>query len=243
MKNFARGIVAATALTVSAAATAETFNYGDLFEGIAQPGSYTGFQPDGGAFTLAGGLYDFTNAGTASTGDFESAWVSHVWTQNAITLTATAWDSSGAQIFAYGDSYSGGKPAGIGAVQPFVGTNGVTNPGFQADPGSADNASGALSEMVRIVSNIVVSSVFSFRDANHNVLDASNILVSVDGGAFVSAAGAHVGSSFLFKNGPNSREFYVQGATATGRIIPLPSVAALGGLGLIGVGARRRRGL
>ena len=115
------GVIAGLVFTGSASA-GTVFDYGMLFEGLSVPGTTTGFQPDGSAFTLSGSLYDFSNAGTATSGDFESAFVSHVWSQAAITLTATAFDSTGAQIFVYGDSYSGGKPAGLGAVLPFVGT-------------------------------------------------------------------------------------------------------------------------
>ena len=88
------GVIAGLVFTGSASA-GTVFDYGMLFEGLSVPGTTTGFQPDGSAFTLSGSLYDFSNAGTATSGDFESAFVSHVWSQAAITLTATAFDSTG----------------------------------------------------------------------------------------------------------------------------------------------------
>ncbi len=238
-----RAVIIIAAGMATSIASAQTFDFGALFGGDAVPSGYAAARPVAGDFD--GGVpntYQFSNGESLQPGfRSESAFVYYDWMQPTwggnITLTATAEDDGG-QIFVYGDSKSGGKAAGLGAVQPFVGNGGINNTtSLQANPSDADNAAGALSEIVVLsASRVVTLTGATFVDADHNPLDGSNVLVDIDGSGYVYDGNDSLrGTTFKFKNATSGGQFYVSIIS-----VPTPGAVTLAGIGGL-IALRRKR--
>ncbi|RKF16018.1 hypothetical protein D6850_00115 [Roseovarius spongiae] len=144
--------------------------------------------------------------------------------------------------FAYFDDLSGGKPAGLGVCKVLTGD-------AQCKPSSDDNVTSG--ESVTLTFDTMVDLLgLSFFNADHNPVSATDTLrIGTDlmaigettFGAASAATFSGITSITFAYGGSSANQFYVAGATATPVPIPASLPLLVGGLGLMGWVARRRR--
>lgn len=159
----------------------------------------------------------------------------------AITFSATGNGVGSPSAWAYLDSFSGGKPGGLGVCSALIGgLDDKTGRGNECDPSSDDNL--GLGETLTLAFTGVVNLTFSsFRDDNHNAVDTTKKL-TINGTEYTfgdALSMTFTASSFTF--GHVDQAYYLDGGAITSA--SEPAMIGLLGLGLLGLGfAARRRG-
>lgn len=231
--------LAAGLACVGAMAPAATYDFGALADAIGE-GSW-GSQPAAGG-TVAGGTWDGSSYSvdgisvTATAGSYDSA---------------SAPDYDYADAWAYLDSTSAGRQAGLGVC------SGLT--GDECDPSNDDNtgiaggtsSSSTYYEFLRLVfdSPVFITDIL-LRDDNHRILTSGLIgygdgsigspaglsIYDIASGAFTSGVASNVWYFARIGRGVN---FYIDGLTVEEVPLPAAGLMLLGGLG--GLAALRRR--
>ncbi len=161
------------------------------------------------------------------------------WTQDNLTLTATAFYNDDAAAFVYMDSGN----AGMGVCHSGLSSS-------QCVPSNDDNIT--TGEVLTWNFDQSISSLaFTLKDTSHHVFNSS-IEYSTDSGSSWTILSSDYSLTFAnsindisFKTigSASSEQFYIGAATATVSAVPEPSTYALmlAGLGLVGFMARRRK--
>ncbi len=215
---------ATVALSSAAAGHAATFDFGLLADG--NEGTWDSRATNA---SIAGGAFD----GALNT-----------FTVDGISVVATASNAgTTATSFAYLDSKSGGKLAGLGVCSSTI------TAAFQCGTASDDNtglagdvSTGAFESVTLSFNKDVSITDLLLRDRDHNVLRAG--FIGINGLTFNIASSLlsdlGVSNVFTFSRIANGVDFYVN--TAVVAPVPLPmtlplALAAIGALGMVG---RRR---
>ena len=227
---------------LSQANAAVVFDFLELTD--TTTGEITGTMANGTAHTLG-------NSG-------ERAFQSFDWSKGGINLNASAsYTGTNTYSSSYTGAYSSGDTlkawayldqgnAGLGvcskglATQSSKGTN-------QCNPGSDDNVT--VDEILELVFNQTVSIDFSqstLRNGGHGIytIPEPYIDISLDGGSnwlVLNRTQTLVSDSFFFRTNDDNHQFYIDSLAVTA--VPEPSVIALLGLGLAGLGFSARRRL
>ena len=215
-----------------------TFDFQELTD--TNTGQISGTWADGSIFALA-------NSGERAFQEFN-------WIKDGIKLTASAtYTGSATYTDSYSGAYSSGETlkawayldqnnAGLGVCSKGLKTDGKG--ANQCNPGSDDNVT--VDEILNILFDQVVTIDFSqsvFRDGSHNDYTPPDpyVEVSVNGGAFelMDVSSVITGSSFDFLTNSDNDQFYIDALAVTS--VPEPSILAMMGLGIAGIGFTRRR--
>ncbi|GJL76933.1 hypothetical protein [Nitrosomonas sp.] len=199
---------------ISMHASASVYNFVNLID--TNNGSITGTLGNGNAFS--------GNPGEAGFQTFD-------WTVDGLTLTATGSTVTGG-AFAYLDSGN----AGLGVCKALTGNN-------QCTPSSDDNVT--INEILDLHFNKLAEIDFNqvvFRDANHNIINP-NIEISINGGGFsaLNLASVQQGTDFAFRTLNQANQFYISVLSADEVTVSTPGTLVLLALGLVGLGATRRK--
>ena len=231
---------AITSLSASLGVNAATFDFANIAEGLPHTATLVTYDgmPNG----------DYTGELGAS---------SMYFTSGGIGVTASGSAAAGVDDnypdgspdndqFAYLDSYSGGKPGGLGVCQDI-------DANLQCVPSSDDNVTQGESLTLLFDQEVFIDQIV-FRNGDHGTSFAGVFDLDIDSGAAGSGeyaltnifnpADTLKGTEFVFSNFNcktcNPYQFYIE--TLEVSEVPIPAAVWLFGSGLIGlVGVARRR--
>lgn len=190
-------------------------------------------------------VFDFV----AEAAGAEKGYATYIKSVGGVTLTATAFEGSGAASYVYLDDLSGGKPGGMGACT-------VLTAAFQCTPSDDDNVSDAEQLHWVLSGGDVDTLSLTFNDKDHNPF-AGTIDIMIGAGPWTTtsvtanvALNLVLGSAntikFRHMGSALTNAFYVSGATFEddgNTDVPLPAAAwlLLSGVAGLGVIGRRRK--
>ena len=185
-----------------------------------------------------------TSNGTGATG--EAGHQPYEYTWGTVVLTVRGWETNGAsadtESYAYLDSTSGGRVGGMGVCTTLSGT--------QCSPSSDDNVSPGEYLTLSFNDDVYLENL-AFNNNHDGGFASSSVLIdgistgmtdgfgptTIDSG-WTLLAGQILKLEFVDGGTGASNHFYLESLSVD---VPEPSVLALLGLGLVGIGFARRR--